>query len=113
MTESRYTKFKRSAFVGGSVGVCVGLAVGATSMIGRTSAPPTVSHYMVSSVLSVAAWMSCLGLRGFIGRERFPALLVQSGAAHANTPLEHLRLLNNAPPSFNPYRPSRTFVHTR
>ncbi|KAI9496401.1 hypothetical protein BDB00DRAFT_869343 [Zychaea mexicana] len=111
--ESKHSKFFR---VGGSVGLCVGLAIGATSLFGHSSsrsAGPTLSHYMASSVVSVAAWMS---LRGLLlqPRERFPALLYQTGAVNANTPLEHLRLLNNAPDSIsNMYQTPRTFVHSR
>ncbi|KAL1930191.1 hypothetical protein VTP01DRAFT_1345 [Rhizomucor pusillus] len=117
-----YSKLKRGAFMGGAVGVCIGLAVGTTSLFGRPSGSSssssrtyatTVSKYMASSVLSIAAWMS---LRGLLFREPFPALLYQSGASHANRPLEHLRLMNNAPASIsNMYQPPsmRTFVHSR
>ncbi|KAI9310452.1 hypothetical protein BX666DRAFT_2006228 [Dichotomocladium elegans] len=111
--ESPKTKLIRMS---GSVGLCVGFAIGITSLFGhatsRLAAGPTLSHYMASSVVSVAAWMS---LRGLLApRERFPALLFQSGAAHGNTPLEHLRLLNNAPESLsNMYQVPRTFVHSR
>ncbi|KAI9244850.1 hypothetical protein BDA99DRAFT_528807 [Phascolomyces articulosus] len=110
--ESKHSKFIR---VGGSVGLCVGLAIGATSLIGHStsrSAAPTLSHYMASSVVSVAAWMSLRGL--LVPKDRFPALLYQTGAANANTPLEHLRLLNNAPGSIsNMYQTPKTFVHSR
>ncbi|KAG2226924.1 hypothetical protein INT45_010203, partial [Circinella minor] len=111
--ESKHSKFIR---VGGSVGLCVGLAIGATSLLGhsinRTTAP-TLSHYMASSVVSVAAWMSLRGL--LLPKDRFPALLYQTDVINANTPLEHLRLLNNAPGSIsNMYQStSKTFIHSR
>ncbi|KAI8374236.1 uncharacterized protein BYT42DRAFT_396148 [Radiomyces spectabilis] len=103
---------KRGAFFGGTVGLCMGIAIGSANLLGFSSRPyvQTVSRYMASSFVSVAAWLS---IRGLMSRERFPSLLYQSGAAHANTPLEHLRLLNNAPASISLPRPMPIFVHSR
>ncbi|KAG0174128.1 hypothetical protein DFQ28_002748 [Apophysomyces sp. BC1034] len=107
----RWAKMKQGAFVGGTVGLCVGIAFGTAIGYGGRSYVQTISRYMARSAVSVAAWMS---LRGFIpSQERFPTLLYQSAAAHANTPLQHLRLLNNAPGSISMTAPLPMFVHSR
>ncbi|SAM01691.1 hypothetical protein [Absidia glauca] len=87
------TNFKQKAFVGSTVSLCMGMAaLGTASFFGYNG------RYMVSSAVSLVA---LLGAQQLIAKEPFPALLYQSSASHANTPLEHLRLLNNSPPTMS------------
>ncbi|CAO3632240.1 unnamed protein product [Cunninghamella echinulata] len=102
-TTATNTSFKHKAFVGSTFGICVGFA----AFFGYNG--KTVSQYMASSAVSIAALLGAQQLLN--SKEPFPALLYQSSASHANTPLQHLRLLNNAPPSMSIQSNSPLFVH--
>ncbi|KAI8339741.1 hypothetical protein BC941DRAFT_469009 [Chlamydoabsidia padenii] len=101
------SSFKQKAFVGGTVGLSMAMAALATaSFFGYNGR--SVSRYMVNSAVSLVA---LLGAQQLITKEPFPALLYQPSVFHANTPLEHLRLLNNSPPTMSIQSKSPLFAH--
>ncbi|CAO3630345.1 unnamed protein product [Cunninghamella blakesleeana] len=106
VTATSTSTFKQKALVGSTFGICVGFAA-LGSFFGYNG--KTVSQYMASSAVSIAALLGAQQLLN--AKEPFPALLYQSSASHANTPLQHLRLLNNAPPSMSIQSNSPLFVH--
>ncbi|KAI8064726.1 hypothetical protein BC940DRAFT_305186 [Gongronella butleri] len=61
------------------------------------------SSRTINSNLGVHKWM--------VQEDRLPALLFQTTASHGNTPMQHLRLLNNAPPSMSIHSSNPMFVH--
>ncbi|CAO3595886.1 unnamed protein product [Absidia cylindrospora] len=106
-TAATSSTFKQKAIVGSTFGLCMGVAaLGTANFFGYNGR--TVSRYMVSSAVSLA---TLLGAQQLITKEPFPALLYQSSASHANTPLQHLRLLNNSPPTMSIQSNSPLFVH--
>ncbi|KAI9028215.1 hypothetical protein CLU79DRAFT_885094 [Phycomyces nitens] len=77
-----------SAVLGGSVSLCISLVFGGKSY------SQAVSQYIAKSARSVSAWKS---IRALLSQEH-PAFTRPS--SH-NTPLEHLRQLNNTPASIS------------
>ncbi|KAL0093138.1 hypothetical protein F4703DRAFT_1923708 [Phycomyces blakesleeanus] len=84
------TVFKTSAIVGGSVSLCISLVFGSGKSYSQV-----LSQYIIKSARSVATWKS---IRALLSQEQFPAFTRPS--SH-NTPLEHLRQLNNTPASIS------------
>ncbi|KAI9492575.1 hypothetical protein BDB00DRAFT_873331 [Zychaea mexicana] len=93
------------AFIGGAISITAGLVFGTASFLGFGDSAAQVLTKCMS------AWM------GHHHRTGFPKLLMESAASHPNGPLDHLRLLNNAPESLSTLSTSapsrRLFVHTR
>ncbi|KAI8147057.1 hypothetical protein BJV82DRAFT_374987 [Fennellomyces sp. T-0311] len=105
----RHTSTNR-AFIGGAISLTAGLVVGTAGLLGfGDSAAQVLSKCM-------AVWMNTIAYH----RIGFPKLLMESTASHRNGPLDHLRLLNNAPDSLSVLSlsasqppPTLLFVHSR
>lgn len=60
-----YSKLKRGAFMGGAVGVCIGLAVGTTSLFGyviiASRFTPSITHFVSVAVAPQVAAAAAAG----------------------------------------------------
>ncbi|KAI9321004.1 hypothetical protein BX666DRAFT_2024607 [Dichotomocladium elegans] len=77
------------AYIGGAISITAGLVLGTARFYGLDHAR-TFTKHMTDSV---ADWVSAISCH----HVQFPRALVDTAASHSNTPLEHLKLLNNAP----------------
>ncbi|CDH58474.1 predicted protein [Lichtheimia corymbifera JMRC:FSU:9682] len=77
------------AYIGGAISLTAGLVLGTTRLLGFN----TARVFTKQVAASVADWMYMVSHH----RTQFPRLLVDTAASHSNRPLEHLKLLNNAP----------------